>query len=360
MTETLRVLVVDDSAVNRRSISDMLAEVPEVRIVGKAANGEEALRLVAVSEPDVITLDLEMPRMDGFTFLRILMAKKPLPVIVISSYSQKENVFKALELGALDFVAKPDLLVPGDLSIRAELVSKILMVRGLHKLKRPDPQFLRTRPPSMFPPAHAPEPSRVVVVGASTGGPGALMEVIGALPEETDMAVLIAQHMPEKFTRTFAERLDRRSRLNVREAEHDDPVEPGTVLICPGLRCMEIVRNSGQLRVRVFPPASTDRYYPSADRLFASAAKVVGKETIAVILTGMADDGAKGALLVRQAGGHVIAESDETAVVYGMPRAAVDIGAAHRSLPLHEIAGALVNMEKGGVTSGNGRPGEVV
>ena len=123
VTDSLRVLVVDDSAVNRRSISDMLAEVPEVRIVGKAANGEEALRLVHVSEPDVITLDLEMPRMDGFTFLRILMAKKPLPVIVISSYSQKENVFKALELGALDFVAKPDLLVPGDLSIRSELLT---------------------------------------------------------------------------------------------------------------------------------------------------------------------------------------------------------------------------------------------
>jgi two-component system chemotaxis response regulator CheB len=360
MTGTVRVLVVDDSAVNRRSISDMLAEVPEVRIVGKAANGEEALRLVHVSEPDVITLDLEMPRMDGFTFLRILMAKKPLPVIVISSYSQKENVFKALELGALDFVAKPDLLVPGDLSIKSELVSKILMVRGLHKLKRPDPQFLRTRPPSMFPPAHAPEPSRVVVIGASTGGPGALMEVIGAMPEQTDMAILIAQHMPEKFTRTFAERLDRRSRLSVREAEHDDPVEPGTVLICPGLRCMELVRGNAGLRVRVFPPASTDRYYPSADRLFTSAAKVIGKDTIGVVLTGMADDGAKGALLVRQAGGYVIAESDETAVVYGMPRAAVDNGAAHRSLPLHEIAAALVAMEKGGPTPGNGRSGEVV
>ena len=360
MTGTLRVLVVDDSAVNRRSISDMLAEVPEVRIVGKAANGEEALRLVHVSEPDVITLDLEMPRMDGFTFLRILMAKKPLPVIVISSYSQKENEFKALELGALDFVAKPDLLVPGDLSIRNELISKILVVRGQHKLKRPDPQFLRTRPPSMFPPAHAPEPSRVVVIGASTGGPGALMEVIGAMPEQTDMAILIAQHMPEKFTRTFAERLDRRSRLSVREAEHDDPVEPGTVLVCPGLRCMELVRGNGGLRVRVFPPASTDRYYPSADRLFASAAKVIGQDTIAVVLTGMADDGAKGALLVREAGGHVIAESDETAVVYGMPRAAVDNGAAHRSLPLHEIAGALVSMEKGGPAPGNGRPAEVV
>lgn len=353
MTHMLKVLVVDDSAVNRRSISDMLTEVPEVRVVGKAANGEEALRLVHVTDPDVITLDLEMPRMDGFTFLRILMAKRPLPVIVISSYSQKENVFKALEFGALDFVAKPDLLVPGDVSIQKELVAKIVMVRGLHKLKRPDPRFLRTSPPSLFPPAHGPKPSRVVVIGASTGGPGALMEVIGGMPEATDMAILVAQHMPEKFTRTFAERLDRRSRMRVREAEHDDPVEPGTVLVCPGLHCMELVRNSQGLRVRVVPPAASDRYYPSADRLFRSAATSVGSDTVAVVLTGMADDGARGALAVREAGGHVIAESDETAVVYGMPRAAVEMGAAHRSLPLHEIAPALIALENAARNGGN-------
>ncbi len=344
----LRVLVVDDSAVNRRSISDMLGGVPQVKVVGKAANGEEALRLVRVSEPDVITLDLEMPRMDGFTFLRILMAKAPLPVIVISSYSQKENVFKALELGALDFVAKPDLLVPGDVSIRDELVAKILTVRGLHNLKPPNPAFLRTAPPSLFPPPRGAEPKKIVVIGASTGGPGALMEVIGSLPERTEMAFLVAQHMPEKFTRTFAERLDRRSRVRVHEAEHDDPVCAGEVLITPGMRCMELVRGSAGFRVRVVPPAKTDRYYPSADRLFKSAAQAAGADTIAVVLTGMADDGAKGSVAVREAGGYVIAESDQTAVVYGMPRAVVDAGAANRSLPLPEIAGALLALERDG------------
>ncbi len=342
----LRVLVVDDSAVNRRSISEMLSEVPHVKVVGKAANGEEALRLVRVTEPDVITLDLEMPRMDGFTFLRIVMAKMPLPVIVISSYSQKENVFKALELGALDFVAKPDLLVPGDVSIRDELVEKIQAVRGLHNLKPPDPKYLRTAPPSLFPPPRGAVPKRIVVIGASTGGPGALMEVIGSLPERTEMAVLIAQHMPEKFTRTFAERLDRRSRVQVREAEHDDVVCAGEVLVSPGLRSMELVRSSPGYKVRVVPPASSDRYCPSADRLFKSAAEVAGANTIAVVLTGMADDGARGALAVRSAGGYVIAESDETAVVYGMPRAVVDIGAAHRSLPLSGVAPALLEMER--------------
>jgi two-component system chemotaxis response regulator CheB len=269
-----------------------------------------------------------------------------LPVIVISSYSQKENVFKALELGALDFVAKPDLLVPGDLSIKDELLAKVRLVRSPHQLQRPRPQPLRTGPPSLFPLPHGTEPSRVVVIGASTGGPRALMEVLTAIPENSDMAILVAQHMPEKFTRTFAERLDRQCGMKVREAEHDDPVRAGEVLVCPGLRCMEVVRGPLGLRVRVFPPASTDRYYPSADRLFASAAQAVGAATICVVLTGMADDGARGALEVRRAGGVVLAESEETAVVYGMPRAAVAVGAVHRSLPLGEIAAALVGLEK--------------
>lgn len=345
MIDELRVLVVDDSAVNRRSIGDMLAGVPGVKVVGKAANGEEALRLVRVTEPHVITLDLEMPRMDGFTFLRILMARHPLPVIVISSYSQKENVFKALDFGALDFVAKPDLLLPGDTSIRDELLAKLLVVRGLGNLKRPNPAFLHSAPPSLVPPSHSPSPTKVVVIGASTGGPGALMEVIGALPEETNLAVLVAQHMPEKFTRTFAERLDRRARVSVREAEHDDRIRAGHVLVCPGMRCMEVVRGAEGLKVRVVPPASTDRYYPSADRLFTTAASVLASDTIGVVLTGMADDGAKGALAIRRAGGHVIVESPETAVVYGMPRAALENGAAHRSLPLPEIAAALVEFD---------------
>ncbi|HSC87867.1 MAG TPA: response regulator, partial [Polyangiaceae bacterium] len=160
----MKVLVVDDSAVNRRSISEMLSGVPGVRVVGKAANGEEALRLVHVTEPDVVTLDLEMPRMDGFTFLRILMAKRPLPVLVISSYSQKENVFKALELGAVDFVAKPDLQLPADSTMRDDLVAKISMIRGLHHLKGPVSPPVRSSPPSLlhFDP-HGRRPSRLVV-----------------------------------------------------------------------------------------------------------------------------------------------------------------------------------------------------
>jgi two-component system chemotaxis response regulator CheB len=341
----LRILVVDDSAVNRRSISQMLADIPNQKVVGKAANGEEALRLVRVTEPDVITLDLEMPRMDGFTFLRILMAKYPLPVLVISSYSQQENVFKALELGALDFVTKPDLLMPGDHSIRDELLAKLSMVRGIHQLRSPNPAFAHSNPPSLRPPVLERPPTKIVVIGASTGGPSALMEVISELPEHTELAILIAQHMPEKFTRTFAERLDRRSKIRVREAEHDEPIRAGEVLLCPGMRCLEIVRTKDQLRTRVVPPALKDRFYPSADRLFSSAAKACPHKAVGVILTGMADDGMLGALELRKAGGHIICESEETAVVYGMPRAAIEAGAAHQQLPLPKIAEALLELE---------------
>ncbi len=353
--EELKILVVDDSAVNRRSISNMLADVPHHRVVGKAANGEEALRLVHVTEPDVITLDLEMPKMDGFTFLRILMAKNPLPVLVISSYSQQENVFKALELGALDFVAKPDLLLPGDNSIREELLKKLAVVRGVDHLNSPHPAFSHSTPPSLYPRSDERTPSKIVVIGASTGGPSALMDILSRIPERSELAILIAQHMPEKFTRTFAERLDRRSKLRVREAEHDELICAGEVLLCPGMRCLEVVRAGERLRTRVVHPSSKDRYFPSADRLFASAAQACPRSTIGVILTGMADDGTAGALALREAGGYIIGESEESAVVYGMPRAAHEAGAVHRQMKVADIADDLMSLEKLSLSKVNGR-----
>src|SRR5690606_25531127 len=277
----LRVLVVDDSAFNRRSISDMISDSPGVRVVGKAADGEEALRLVHVMEPDVVTLDLEMPKMDGFTFLRILMSRTPMPVIVVSSYSQKENVFKALELGALDFVAKPDTMTTDVTQVREELLAKIGLARQIRARSRqvvrqvveaPVPTRLVVTPDSA--------PSHVVVIGSSTGGPRALMEIIGALPRTSKLARLVAQHMPHKFTRTFAERLAPRCQVTVCEAQSEDPVLAGHVYICPGRHCMELVRVGKDLRVRVIQPGPEDRYSPSADRLFSSAAAVMGDKTI--------------------------------------------------------------------------------
>ncbi len=345
----LRVLVVDDSVFNRRSIGEILAQSPEIEVVGKAADGEEALRLVSTLKPDCITLDLEMPRMDGFTFLRILMTKMPTPVVVVSSYSQKENVFKALELGALDFVAKPERFSDPDLGgIREQLVSKVLVARSVRLGGAPAPRRTLDASPTATEPrrerALVP-PKGVVAIASSTGGPSALMEIFTRFPASYRNAIVIAQHMPDKFTRTFAERLSRRGALRVSEAQDQDVVGEGTGFVCPGRHCMELeVSPRGTMKLRVTPPGERDRYVPSADRLLTSVANGVGRRAIGVILTGMGDDGVEGARHIIEAGGIVIAESEESAVVYGMPGAAVRAGVASQSLPLTEIADLLAKL----------------
>jgi two-component system chemotaxis response regulator CheB len=349
----IRLLVVDDSAYNRRSIADVFAAHPSVEIVGKAADGEEALQLVMLLKPDVITLDLEMPRMDGFTFLRIVMAKAPTPVIVVSSYAQRENVFKALELGALDFVPKPDRLGPDSTEARAEILQKVLLVRSLR------PSFVATTlirrqasgsytsdgKPIAFDeaPATYRPPRTLVAIASSTGGPSALLHLFGRLQPATGAAFLVAQHMPDKFTRTFAERLDKRGPVRTAEASDGDLVAPATGFVCPGRKCMEVVQHGTEVKVRVGPSASTDRYVPSADRLLKSAA-VFGPRCVGVILTGMGDDGVVGGRAIRDAGGIVIAESQETAVVNGMPGAAVRAGIASEVLPLPAIGDYLAKL----------------
>ncbi len=337
----LRVLVVDDSAYNRRSISDILTSDPEVEVVGKAADGDEALRMVTLHRPDAITLDLEMPRMDGFTFLRILMSVAPTPVIIVSSYNQKENVFRALELGALDFIAKPDRFADSELArIREDLLQKVRMVKSM----RPGTLALRRLTESLGNKSHAVqgafvEPRYLIGIASSTGGPTALMEAFSRIPERPHSAIAIAQHMPEKFTRTFAERLDRRSSLTVTEAEDNALVSAGTGFVCPGRHSVEIERNrTGELRARVSVPEPGDRYAPSADRLLTSIARVGQGRAIGIVLTGMGDDGVEGARAIRDQGGMVIAESPESAVVYGMPGAAVRAGVVSRSMSIHEIA----------------------
>jgi two-component system chemotaxis response regulator CheB len=345
----IRVLVVDDSVFNRRSISDILATGSGIEVVGKAADGEEALRLVRALQPDAITLDLEMPKMDGFTFLRILMTKMPTPVIVVSSYSQKENVFKALELGALDFVAKPDRYSDPDLAaIREELIRKVMLAKSVRRLAgitaRRTPDVVPTNPAEPNPHATPAAPKHVVAIASSTGGPSALMEIFGRFPQNYPHGVVIAQHMPDKFTRTFAERLDRRSNLSVGEAQDRDTVGAGTAFVCPGRHCMELETLARGLRLRVMPPVEQDRYVPSADRLLTSVASAVGRRAVGVILTGMGDDGVQGAKAIAAAGGLVIAESDTTAVVFGMPGSAVRAGVTNMVLPLPEIAEFLARL----------------
>jgi two-component system chemotaxis response regulator CheB len=354
-TRPLRVLVVDDSAYNRRNIGDILASASDIELVGKAGDGEEALRLATTLRPDVITLDLEMPRMDGFTFLRILMSRQPTPVIVVSSYSQKENVFKALELGAVDFVAKPDRQVSPDAhELKEQILSKMQMIRNLRAPPVRGRPSANTRVsgnieavPSAPPPVlGAVSPRNVVVIGSSTGGPTALIDIFAKMPARSLTALLVAQHMPDKFTRTFAERLDRKGALRVTEAQDMDVVSAGTGTICPGRQCMEIemVPGTKEYRVRVSPASATDRYVPSANRLFRSAATALGHKAIGVVLTGMGDDGLEGAKAIRNAGGMIIAESAETAVVYGMPGAVVRAGVASDTMPLGQIADYLAAL----------------
>ena len=350
----IRLLVVDDSAYNRRNIAEVFANHPEVEVVGKAGDGEEALKLATTLKPDVITLDLEMPRMDGFTFLRILMSRAPTPVIVVSSYAQRENVFKALELGALDFVPKPDRLGPESTDVRSEILQKVLLVRSLRPSFVPTALIRRQnsgaftadgRPTGFDVQAPIPyrAPSLVVAIASSTGGPSALLTVFGKLTATTSVAFLVAQHMPDKFTRTFAERLDKRGPVRTVEASDNDLVAARTGFVCPGRKCMELVQHGSIMKLRVGPAPSTDRYVPSADRLLRSIAPL-GPRAVGVILTGMGDDGVAGARAIRDAGGLVIAESQETAVVNGMPGAAVRAGVASQVLPLPEIGDYLAKL----------------
>jgi two-component system chemotaxis response regulator CheB len=352
----LRLLIVDDSAYNRRNIADNFAGQPDVEIVGKAADGEEALRLATMLQPDVITLDLEMPRMDGFTFLRILMSKAPTPVIVVSSYAQKENVFKALELGALDFVTKPDQkIAPDARELKDQILQKVLALRTIKpKLIRLPP---RRMPSGIFSDGDVPSsdgkptlkwsgdyaPRWVVAIACSTGGPGALLDIFGRIQKTIPAAFVVAQHMPDKFTRTFAERLAKRGPIRFSEAQDGDRLFAKSGLVCPGRQCMEVVLQETSFYAKLSPPSSGDRYVPSGDRLLRSAA-IAGPRAIGIVLTGMGDDGVEGARAIRANGGMVIAESAETAVVYGMPGAVVRAGLASKELPLPQIADYLLTL----------------
>ncbi len=342
----LRLLLVDDSALSLGELQRVLETAGELAVVGHARDGEQALREVVALRPDAIVLDLQMPRMDGFTFLRLLMARRPTPVIVLSSTSRRADVFKSLELGALDFVAKPER--GGLEAIRDELLAKCGGIRGLQLGNLASRPRLEREPADPRPPV---EPARLAVIGASTGGPQALQELLGALPGDLPLGVLVAQHMPEKFTRAFAERLARTSTFAVSEAAEGDLVAAGRVLIAPGGRHLELrrERGTGALRVALAAPEAdgfSERYCPSIDRLFTSAALAMPRRLCAVVLTGMGSDGAAGLRAVKAAGGLTLAESEMTAVIYGMPRAAVATGLVDQSLGLHAIAGRLADFAR--------------
>jgi two-component system chemotaxis response regulator CheB len=324
----------------------MLESVPEIKVVGYAADGEEGIRKVLDLSPDLVTLDLEMPRMDGFTLLRIIMNSCPTPVIVISSRNDDERVFKALELGAVDFIAKPTRTISEDLlNIHDDLIDKVRSTFSLNL------SSITTRPAIKALPVAAPEKTRgtvvladtpssvdVVAIGASTGGPPALQGILNSLGARLPFCVVISQHMPAGFTRTFAERLNRLSSLEVKEAQDGDVLLPGKAFVAPGGYNMVFQRREDSVVARIVKPAAEDRYVPSVDVMFSSCAELFGRRLVGVVLTGMGNDGRRGVVSIKNAGGQILAESEQTAVVYGMPREAVATGMVDRIVPLDGMA----------------------
>lgn len=336
------VLVIDDSAHNRRTLKQMLESEPDVQVLDWAVDGEEGLRKVLDLRPDVVTVDLEMPGMGGYTFLRLLRSAAPTPAIVISSHSQRADVFKALELGAFDFIARPARsTAQATEALRTELLEKVRAARLVRKAgaRRTPARAVLQRELIEAPPF-------VIAVGASTGGPPAVQRLLEALATEPTVCVLVCQHMPAQFTQAFADRLDSIGPFHVRQAKDGDHLAPGYVYIAPGGRHMLVAEQAGKLVLRIPEVGAKDRYVPSADKLFSSVAKALGPRALAVVLTGMGSDGAAGVREVHQAGGEAWAESEETAVVFGMPQEAISTGVVKRVLPLGEIGPALVTLAR--------------
>ncbi len=335
-----RVLVVDDSAFMRHSIGRALSAQPDLEVVGTATDGIEALELVRRLRPDVVTLDVEMPHLDGLRTLEILMRDMPLPVVMLSSLTEAgaPATIRALELGAVDFVTKPAPPAVGVRQVEPRLVAAVRAAAQARVRRGPAHPAARIPPAPSRPTPEARRAEQVVAIGCSTGGPRALLEVIPRLPADLPAAVLVVQHMPAGFTRSLAERLDHGSALPVKEAQHGDLAAPGLVLLAPGGRHMEL-DPAGRVRLTEGPPVHGVR--PSVDVLLASLPPLFGQRCVAVILTGMGCDGADGAARVRDAGGQVLAEDASTATVYGMPRAVAERGLAHRQVPLSAVVDAI-------------------
>jgi len=338
-TAPIRVLVVDDSAVMRQLLSVLLAEDPEIEVVGTAPDPLVARDRIKALNPDVITLDVEMPHMDGVSFLRKIMALRPMPVVMISTLTQAgaEITLEALEIGAVDFIAKPAANAAQALTaladdLRAKVKAAARTRVGARRLAPP-------RPPR---PKFVASGDKVVFIGASTGGVEALKAVLMGLPEDCP-PILVTQHMPPRFTAAFAERLDRECPMRVSEAKSGDAVAPGHVYIAPGSHHLEVMRRAGGLVCALSdaPPVSGHR--PSVDVLFRSAARVVGARAVGVILTGMGKDGAEGMLEMRRTGADTIGQDEATALIYGMPRVAFERGGVVRQVGLAHVADAILD-----------------
>lgn len=374
MNKPTKVLIIDDSAFNRRTLTKLFESIPGIEIAGTATDGSEGLKQAAKLKPDLITLDLEMPVMDGFTFLRILMQTNPIPVIVISSRNEDVNVFKAMELGAVDFIPKPTHTPSmALLNIKDELFRKVKTLpyvkmekirsaqalfgfggakplEGAHAEVKPE-AFDRRKEISIRGSSASDVTAGgfdVIAIGSSTGGPPALSAILPCFPEGFPVSVIVSQHMPTGFTKAFAERLNKICKMPVREAANDETVKTGEILIAPGGNHLSFKRSrAGDVVTALLHKKEADKYVPSVDIMFSAAASVWGERTMGVVLTGMGYDGKDGVKMIKEKGGYVIAESEETSIVFGMPESAIATGAVDEVLPLYDIGAKIV---KGCVT----------
>lgn len=339
MDKKIKVLIVDDSAVIRQLLSMLLSEDPEIEVVGTAGDPLIARDRIKVLNPDVVTLDVEMPNMDGVTFLRKIMTLRPMPVVMVSTLTQAgaETTLEALEIGAVDFIAKPVQDVAHGLTeIASELRAKVKhAARARVGRGAPPPASRKTTR------IYSAGGEKIVAIGASTGGVEALKTVLMDLPAQCP-PIVVTQHMPPRFTAAFAERLNRECPMKVSEAKHNDPIEPGHVYIAPGSHHLEVVRVSNQYRCTLSESAPVSGHRPSVDVLFRSVADTAGRGAVGAILTGMGKDGAEGLLAMRKAGAYTLGQDESSALIYGMPRVAFERGAVMKQVSLSHMADAIM------------------
>ncbi len=353
----IKVLIVDDSAVVRQTLTEIINSDPQLEVMGTASDPFYAAKKMAEEAPDVITLDIEMPRMDGLTFLKKLMSQHPLPVVIISSLTASGTLtgIKALEYGAVEIITKPQLDVKGFIeesrikiceAVKGAAHAKVNRKNNFETVTAIEPKFSADAViPKVVSKSMIETTEMVISVGASTGGTEALREFLMELPYDCP-GIVVVQHMPEKFTKSFADRLNELCKISVKEAEDGDAVIRGRALIAPGNFHTLLKRSGARYYVEVKEGPLVNRHRPAVDVLFRSTARYAGKNAIGIIMTGMGDDGAKGLLEMKEAGALTIAQDEASCVVFGMPKEAIKLGAADNILPLNKIAQFMLSKSK--------------
>lgn len=341
----IKVLIVDDSALIRGVMKEIISAQPDMEVVGAAPDPLAARELIKQTNPDVLTLDVEMPKMDGLDFLERLMRLRPMPVLMVSSLTERgsEITLRALELGAVDYITKPKMSIQSGMLEYAELIAEKIRIAARARVRATPPPLAQGQGSTALASVRNPliSSEKLIIIGASTGGTEAIKEFLVQLPSDSP-GVLITQHMPEGFTRSFANRLDKLCKISVKEAEGGERVLPGHAYLAPGHSHLKLVRSGANYMTQLDDGPPVNRHRPSVDVLFESAAQAAGKNAVGVILTGMGKDGAAGMLKMKEAGAYNLAQDEASCVVFGMPREAIAIGATHDVGPLSELPGRVM------------------